>query len=120
MFYASNLCTECLTRVISATPEFKSVRPISFYEKASTCRCGAEAVFVVIGTPELKNALSVERAANSEARITCPEKELKLKSQTDLIRKYSEKAASIYKARTAGDFTWEGLLGSFLREFLNV
>ena len=61
MFYASNLCTECLTRVIAATPEFKSVRPICVYEKVKTCRCGAEAVFVVIGSPELKNALSTEQ-----------------------------------------------------------
>ena len=33
-----------------------------------------------------------------------------------LIGKYAEIAHSIYEERTAGDYTWEGFLITFLRE----
>lgn len=49
-----------------------------------------------------------------------PEINTEPKSQKDLIREYAEKAASIYEERTAGEFTWEGLLGSFLNEVLGL
>ena len=34
----------------------------------------------------------------------------------DLIREYAAEAERIYEARTAGDFTWVGLLAKFARE----
>lgn len=34
----------------------------------------------------------------------------------DIVKKYAEDAGRIYTNRTAGDYTWEGLLVSFLRE----
>lgn len=33
----------------------------------------------------------------------------------DLIDEYADEAARIYRERTAGDFTWTGLLGDFFR-----
>ena len=35
---------------------------------------------------------------------------------SELIKKYATEAERIYNARTAGDFTWDGLLFEFMRE----
>lgn len=38
----------------------------------------------------------------------------------DLIKKYAAKAGRIYDNRTAGDFTWHGLLADFVREMAKI
>lgn len=36
-----------------------------------------------------------------------------------IVRKYAAKAEQIYESRTAGDYTWLGVLGSMLQEIPN-
>lgn len=38
-------------------------------------------------------------------------------SKDELIRKYAEKLEKVYNEQTAGDFTFDGILAQFLREY---
>ena len=40
----------------------------------------------------------------------------KVSIQDNAIKSYAERAQAIYRDRTAGDFTWEGLLSCFLAD----